>query len=87
MENLKLVPAAKEGDVLGPHGGFRGVWRGKRRRFWRSPRPRRKNTALQLAACAIRARAGEILDANAQDMAQAKGNGVAGAFLDRPLSR
>jgi glutamate-5-semialdehyde dehydrogenase len=42
-----------------------------------------KNMALRLAACSIRARAGEILAANAQDMAQAKADGVAGAFLDR----
>lgn len=42
-----------------------------------------KNRALRSAAAAIRARAAEILAANAQDMAAAKARGSKGAFLDR----
>ncbi|RIK93697.1 MAG: glutamate-5-semialdehyde dehydrogenase [Proteobacteria bacterium] len=44
-----------------------------------------KNAALAAAAAAIRARAGDILAANAQDMATAKAQGVSGAMLDRLL--
>ncbi len=42
-----------------------------------------KDTALRAAAEAIRARAPAILEANAQDLADARRNGVAPAFLDR----
>jgi glutamate-5-semialdehyde dehydrogenase len=42
-----------------------------------------KNAALLRAAAAIRARAGEILAANACDMADARGSGTSAAFLDR----
>ncbi|MBW7837047.1 MAG: glutamate-5-semialdehyde dehydrogenase [Sphingomonadales bacterium] len=44
-----------------------------------------KNKALLAAAAAIRARTGDILAANAQDMATAKAQGVSGAMLDRLL--
>lgn len=44
-----------------------------------------KNAALTAAAAAIRAHVGDILAANAQDMATAKAQGVAGAMLDRLL--
>ena len=44
-----------------------------------------KNVALTAAAAAIRAHVGDILAANAQDMATAKAQGVAGAMLDRLL--
>ncbi|HEX3496829.1 MAG TPA: glutamate-5-semialdehyde dehydrogenase [Methylocella sp.] len=42
-----------------------------------------KNRALRAAAATIRARAADILAANARDMAAAKANGTANAFLDR----
>ncbi|MGP0059233.1 MAG: glutamate-5-semialdehyde dehydrogenase [Beijerinckiaceae bacterium] len=42
-----------------------------------------KNAALLRAAAEIRARAGEILAANARDMADARGSGTSAAFLDR----
>ncbi|HWU26612.1 MAG TPA: glutamate-5-semialdehyde dehydrogenase [Rhizomicrobium sp.] len=42
-----------------------------------------KNQALHLMAGAIRAHSGAILAANAEDIAEAKGSGVTGAFLDR----
>ncbi len=42
-----------------------------------------KDTALRAAAEAIRARAPAILEANTQDLADARRNGVAPAFLDR----
>jgi glutamate-5-semialdehyde dehydrogenase len=42
-----------------------------------------KNRALRAAAATIRARAADILAANARDMAAAKVNGTASAFLDR----
>ncbi len=45
--------------------------------------PDSKNAALHAAAAAIRARKGEILTANANDVARAEGNGVKGSFLDR----
>ena len=82
MENLKLVPAAEEGDVLALMADYGRLAR-QSAQVLALASTKAKNSALQLAACAIRARAGEILAANAQDMAQAKANGVAGAFLDR----
>jgi glutamate-5-semialdehyde dehydrogenase len=42
-----------------------------------------RNKALTVAAGAIRARAGEILAANAADVAAAKANGTAAAMIDR----
>ena len=48
-----------------------------------SASPESKNAALQGAAAAIRARKGEILTANANDVARAETNGVKGSFLDR----
>ncbi|MGH7756719.1 MAG: glutamate-5-semialdehyde dehydrogenase, partial [Vulcanimicrobiaceae bacterium] len=42
-----------------------------------------KNRALRDAAATIRARAADILAANVHDMAAAKANGAAPAFLDR----
>ncbi|HUI21474.1 MAG TPA: glutamate-5-semialdehyde dehydrogenase [Methylocella sp.] len=42
-----------------------------------------KNHAIRKAAAAIRARMADILAANARDMAAAKANGTASAFLDR----
>ena len=48
-----------------------------------SASPESKNAALQGAAAAIRARRGEILAANANDVARAEANGVKGSFLDR----
>jgi glutamate-5-semialdehyde dehydrogenase len=44
---------------------------------------RQKDAALRAAAEAIRARAGRILSANAEDVAAARKAGVAPAFLDR----
>jgi glutamate-5-semialdehyde dehydrogenase len=44
-----------------------------------------KNKALRAAASAMRARAGEIIAANAKDMAAAKVAGVTSAILDRLL--
>ena len=43
-----------------------------------------KNQALAAMAQAIRARAAEILTANAEDIAAAKASGTTPAFLDRP---
>jgi len=45
--------------------------------------PETKDRALRSAAAAIRARAKDILAANACDMAAAKDSGATGAFLDR----
>ncbi|WP_374307337.1 glutamate-5-semialdehyde dehydrogenase [Methylocella sp.] len=45
--------------------------------------PETKTRALLAAAAAVRARAGEIVEANAQDYAAAQARGVAGSFLDR----
>jgi len=42
-----------------------------------------KNRALQLMATAIRAQVSAILAANAEDLAEARAAGMAGAFLDR----
>src|SRR3546814_13953451 len=42
-----------------------------------------KRRALEAAAAAIRARAGEIAGANAKDMAAARGKGLTDALLDR----
>ena len=42
-----------------------------------------KNRALQLMAAAIRAQVSPILAANAEDVAEARTAGIAGAFLDR----
>lgn len=44
---------------------------------------RHKNQALHAAAAAIRARQGDILTANAKDMAQAAASGLSAALLDR----
>jgi glutamate-5-semialdehyde dehydrogenase len=82
MENLKLVPSPQEGDVLALMADFGRLAR-QTAQVLALASTKAKNNALLLAACAIRARAGEILEANAQDMAQAKANGVASAFLDR----
>src|SRR5260221_14321222 len=82
MENLKLVPVPEEGDVAALMGDFGRLAR-QTAHVLSLASTKAKNTALRLAACSIRARAGEILDANAQDMAQAKAQGVANAFLDR----
>ena len=45
--------------------------------------PEEKGAALQAMASRIRAAAEDILAANAEDMAQARANGQAAAFLDR----
>ena len=42
-----------------------------------------KNTALMAMASAIRARCGELLAANAADVAEARGNGLDAAMIDR----
>jgi len=42
-----------------------------------------KNRALALMAAAVRAQAAAIMDANAEDVAEARASGVTGAFLDR----
>jgi glutamate-5-semialdehyde dehydrogenase len=47
--------------------------------------PEQKNRALRAAAETIRARAGELLDANAQDMANAQAKNLGPALLDRLL--
>jgi len=82
MDNLKRVPAPDEGDVSALMADFGHLARQTARTLSLAP-AKTKNMALRLAACSIRARAGEILDANDQDMALAKANGVASAFLDR----
>jgi glutamate-5-semialdehyde dehydrogenase len=45
--------------------------------------PAAKTRALRAAAGAIRRGAADVLAANAEDLAEARGNGVAAAFLDR----
>jgi len=45
--------------------------------------PERKTAALQNAAAAIRASRGELLAANAEDVADAVRAGLSGAMLDR----
>jgi glutamate-5-semialdehyde dehydrogenase len=82
MENLKLVPGSNEGEVAALMADFGLLARQTAHVLAQAP-AKAKNTALRLAACSIRARAGEILAANAQDVAQAKAEGVAKAFLDR----
>ena len=42
-----------------------------------------KSRALQLMAAAVRAQVSAILDANSEDIAEARAAGVTGAFLDR----
>jgi glutamate-5-semialdehyde dehydrogenase len=82
MENLKLVPGSNEGEVAALMADFGLLARQTAHVLAQAP-AKAKNMALRLAACSIRARAGEILAANAQDVAQAKAEGVAKAFLDR----
>jgi glutamate-5-semialdehyde dehydrogenase len=82
MENLKLVPNAETDEVLALMADYGRLAR-QTAQILSLVSTKAKNLALRLAACSIRARAGEILDANAQDMAQAKAQGVDGAFLDR----
>jgi len=82
MENLKLVPGPEEQDVAALMADFGLLARQTAHVLAQAP-AKAKNMALRLAACSIRARAGEILDANAQDMAQAKTEAAAKAFLDR----
>jgi glutamate-5-semialdehyde dehydrogenase len=82
MENLKLVPGREEADVAALMADFGLIARQTAHVLALAP-AKAKNMALRLAACSIRARAGEILEANAQDMAQAKTEGVAKAFMDR----
>ena len=45
--------------------------------------PEQKNRALQAMERTIRANAATILAANAEDVAEARGAGMTGAFLDR----
>ncbi len=45
--------------------------------------PEQKDRALTAIAKAIRADAGAIIAANAEDMAEARANGTAASFLDR----
>ncbi|MFC5483537.1 glutamate-5-semialdehyde dehydrogenase [Microvirga aerilata] len=45
--------------------------------------PEEKNAALHAMAARIRAQAGEILAANAEDLADAQAKGQSGAFIDR----
>jgi glutamate-5-semialdehyde dehydrogenase len=82
MENLKLVAETEEEDVAALMADFGRLARQTAQELAMAS-AKAKNLALRMAACAIRARAGEILAANAQDVAQAKAQGVAGAFLDR----
>jgi len=82
MENLKLVPASDEGDVAVLMSSLGLLARQSARELALAP-TRAKNMALRLAACAIRARAGEILAANEEDVARAEAQGVAKSFLDR----
>jgi len=82
MENLKRVAGPDEGDVAALMADFGRLARQTAHELSMAS-AKAKNMALRLAACSIRARAGEILAANAQDMAQAKAQGVASAFLDR----
>jgi glutamate-5-semialdehyde dehydrogenase len=84
MENLKLVETPQEGDVAALMADFGRLARQTAHELSLAS-AKSKNLALRMAACSIRARAGEILAANEQDVAQAKANGVAGAFLDRLL--
>jgi glutamate-5-semialdehyde dehydrogenase len=45
--------------------------------------PEQKDRALELMAAAARAQKAQILAANAEDLAEARATGLAGAFLDR----
>jgi glutamate-5-semialdehyde dehydrogenase len=82
MDNLKLVPASEEADIVELMTGL-GLLARQSAQVLALASTKAKNMALRLAACAIRARAGEILAANEEDLAQAKANGVAKAFFDR----
>ena len=55
----------------------------KSRRRRSAHRGRKKRTALNAAAAALRARQAEILAANEEDLKAAKENGMSEAMLDR----
>ncbi|MBL8588041.1 MAG: glutamate-5-semialdehyde dehydrogenase [Methylobacteriaceae bacterium] len=72
-------PAA---DLVAEMRALGAAARGAARALALAPRSQ-KDAALTAAAAALRARSGEILAANAQDVAEAEKRGTAGAFIDR----
>ena len=79
MTALALSPAV---DLSAEMAALGAAARAAARRLALAPTAQ-KNAALAAAAAALRARAGEILAANAQDVADARARGTAGAFIDR----
>ncbi len=80
MENLKLVELSDDIPALMASLG-RAARQAAHRLSLASTQA--KNKALLVAAQRIRERAGDILTANARDMAEARGKAVTPAFLDR----
>ncbi len=82
-----LHPATREDDASGnsPEETMAALGRAAREAARRLARTETaaKNAALAAAAAAIRARAAEILEANARDMAAARERGLKGALVDR----
>lgn len=73
-----------DGDVAAVMAGLGRAARAAAREIGLAP-AERKNAALQAMAATIRAQAKAILAANANDVADARGRGQTGAFLDRLL--
>ncbi len=82
MENLKRIEDRGEADVAGVMAAIGRAARQSAHALSLAS-TETKNRALRDAAATIRQRATEILAANARDMAAAKANGTASAFLDR----
>ncbi len=82
MGNLKTIEDGREADTT-EHMAAIGQAARKSAHALSLASTGTKNRALRAAAVTIRARATEILAANARDMAAAKANGTASAFLDR----
>jgi len=82
------APAPKDADALAPEhlaAAMREMGRRARAaaRTLALAEPEVKSAALRAAAACVRAAAGEILAANAADVAKAKAEGMTGSFLDR----
>ncbi|MCG7393241.1 glutamate-5-semialdehyde dehydrogenase [Microvirga sp. ACRRW] len=79
MEALKLVDSGNITELMARMG--RDARQAARRIALASPE--QKNAALRAMATSIRARASDILAANAEDLAEAKAKGQTAAFIDR----
>jgi glutamate-5-semialdehyde dehydrogenase len=81
MENLKIVEG--EGGDLGALMNAIGQKARKAARILALAPPEQKSLALRAAARILRARAKDLLDANALDMANARAKNLASSMLDR----